>query len=126
MSLFQSASSICSVASKNQLVILLVRGIAGIGLLSYAFSLLPHSPFMGWCLLAAAIFLLKGCPACWGMHLVNALRNTRKPSSTPPSAQDERQHFHKKPYAPKDMTEHLFPAEDVNRFRQHSDHHTPY
>lgn len=121
MSLFQSPSSSCSVASKNKLVILLVRGIAGIGVLSYAFSLLPHSPFVGWGLLVAAIFLLKGCPACWGMHLVNALRNTRKPSSMPPSAKDERQRPHKKQYAPKDMADHLFPTEDVNRFRQRSE-----
>lgn len=120
MSLFQPASSSCSVAPKNQLVILLVRGIAGIGLLSYAFSLLPRSPFAGWGLMAAAIFLLKGCPACWGMHVVNALRNIRKPSSIPSSGKIEQQRPHKKQYAPKDMAEHLFPAEDVNRFRRRS------
>jgi len=96
MSLFQPTSSSCSVASKNQLVILLVRGIAGIGLMSYALSLLPHSPFVGWGLMAAAIFLLKGCPACWGMHLVNALRNIRKPSSIPSSGKIEQQRPHKK------------------------------
>ncbi len=121
MRLFQSVSSSCSIASKNELLILLVRGIAGIGLLSYAVSVLPSSALVGWGLLAVAIYLLKGCPACWGMHLVNALRNTEKPPSTLVSGQQERQHGRKKQYAPKDMADHLFPPEDVNRFRQNSE-----
>ena len=117
MSLFQPAPSSCSVESKSKLVILLARGIVGIGLLYYAFSLLPHSPSAGWGMVAAAIFLLKGCPTCWGMHVVNALRNIRKPSSIPSSEKIEQQRPHKKQYAPKDMADHLFPEEDVNRFR---------
>jgi len=121
MRLFQSASSSCSVISKNQLLMLLLRGIVGIGLLSYAFSLLSHSPMWGWALLAAAIFLLRGCPACWGMHLVNAMRKTQKPSGIPPTSEDERQRPRRKKYVPKDMAEHLFPPEDVNRFRQRSE-----
>lgn len=121
MNLFQPASSSCSVASKNQLAILLLRGIAGITLLAYAFSVLRHSPVTGWSLLAAAIFLLKGCPTCWGMQIVNALRNHRNPASMPASEKDEQQRPRKTQYTPKDMAEHLFPPKDVNRFRQHSE-----
>jgi len=121
MSLFQSASPGCSVAPKNQLVILLVRGVAGIGLLWFAFRVLPHSPIAGWTLLAAAVLLLKGCPACWGMHLVNALRRSGNPSLVPPTVENERPLPRSQQYAPKDRAEHLFPPEDVHRFRQRSD-----
>ncbi len=120
MNLFLSASSSCSVASKNQLVRLLVRGIAGIGLMYYSLNMPPKSALFGWGLLAVAIYLLKGCPTCWGMHLVNALRNTRKSQSTPVSGQQELQRTQKKQYSPKDMADHLFPPEDVNCFRQNN------
>lgn len=120
MSFFQPDSSSCNIASKNQLVILLVRGIAGIGFLSYAFSSLPRSPFAGWGLMAVAVFLLKGCPACWGMHVINALRNIKKPQSSPVSGQLERQRTPRTQYEPKDMADQLFPPEDVHRFRQNN------
>lgn len=121
MNLFQSASTSCDVVPKKQVAILLLRGIAGIGLMTYSFVLQISAPIAGWALLAVSILLLKGCPACWGIHFVNALRSPKKTPFELPPAEDKLTSLHKKRYAPKDMAEHLFPPEDVARFRQHSE-----
>jgi hypothetical protein len=121
MNLFQSASGSCDAISKNQVAILLVRGIAGIGLMAYSFVLQTSAPIAGWALLAISILLLNGCPACWGMHLVNALRGPKKTPFVLPPTEDKLKSLRKKRYAPKDMAEHLFSPEDVRRFRQHSE-----
>ena len=121
MNLFQSASSSCEVISKNQVAILLIRGIAGIGLMAYSFVLHTSVPIAGWGLLAVSILLLKGCPACWGMHFVNALRGTKSTHLASPTVEDKLKNLRSKQYAPKNMAEHLFPSEDVQRFRRHSE-----
>lgn len=121
MKLFQSASDSCDVIPKNQVAILLMRGIAGIGLMAYAFVLLTSAPIAGWGLLAVSILLLKGCPACWSMHFVNTLRRSKKTHPASTTAEIEIKSLRSKQYAPKDMAEHLFTAGDVNRFRQRSE-----
>lgn len=116
MKLFRSSS--CEIVPRHQLPVLFVRGVAGIGLMAYAFTLLVSSPLLGWSLLGVSILLLKGCPACWGMHMVNAARDLSRGKRKVPAAQPAPEPPPKRrPYRPKDMAEHLFPPEDVARFR---------
>lgn len=116
MTLFRRSS--CERVPRQQLPVLLLRGVAGIGLMAYAFTLLSSSPLLGWSLLGVSILLLKGCPACWGMHMVNATRDLsrgKRPSPMKETAPEPRPK--RRPYQPRDMAEHLFPPEDVARFR---------
>lgn len=117
MKLFQSTS--CDVVPRNQVGIMLLRGVAGIGLLAWSITLLPLMPLLALGVMGVSVWLLKGCPACWGMHLVNAVRDSakrRKISAS--SAMAEEAPRQKRKYQPRDMSEYLFPPEDVARFRQ--------
>lgn len=105
MKFFQSAA--CGYVPRHQLGIMLVRGIIGIGLMAYAFTQLYTGALIAYLILAVSILLLKGCPTCWGMHLMNMLRNRRQMRVESP-ASDEKP-VRKKTYQPKDMSAHLFP-----------------
>ncbi len=111
-------SAACEVMSRNQLVIMLVRGVAGLGLMAWSFNYLVSIPILGFSMLGISILLLKGCPACWGMHMVTILRGSAKSKVvvTNEAFGDELK-LAKRNYQPKDMSEHLFPADDVARFR---------
>lgn len=112
-------SAACKVMSRNQLVIMLVRGIAGLSLMAWSFNYLVTNPMLGFSMLGISILLLKGCPACWGMHMVNILRGSAKTkASSQHEKKDDREKLVKRNYQPKDMSEHLFPPEDVARFRR--------
>lgn len=117
MKLFESAS--CEIVPKSQLPVLFIRGVAGIALMAYSFPVMVSSPMLGWTLLAVSIVLLKGCPACWGLHMANAIRGigTRKATTQSQPEIEPSELKRKRPYQPKDMAEHLFPPEDVARFR---------
>ncbi len=66
--------------SKSQSVAIhLARGVAGFGLLAAALS---YAPALGWWTLiplAAAVFVLRGCPMCWTLGLIATVLH-RKPS----------------------------------------------
>lgn len=109
-------SAECAIRPAGGTGLLFLRGVAGIALMAYAFTQLRVAPVWGWSLLGIAILLLKGCPACWGMHMANALRRSRRPASLRADEGDTPRR--RKPYQPKDMAAHLFPPEDVARFRQ--------
>ncbi len=113
-----SQPSSCEIMSRNQLGIMFIRGVLGIGLMAWSFSFMVTVPLLGFSMLGAAILLLKGCPACWGMHMVNILRRSTKAKAviTETPTHVERKSVKSK-YQPKDMAEHLFPPEDVARFR---------
>ncbi len=124
MKFFQATT--CDVASKNPLPVMLLRGVAGIALMSWSFTLMVTKPMIGWTMLAVSILLLKGCPTCWGMHLVNAMR-ARSTARTEADIQHvvdigaEYQRVmqaNRRAYHPVDMAAHLFPPEDVERFRR--------
>ena len=107
----------CEIMSRNQMVVMFVRGIVGLALMAWSFGYLVSIPLLGFSMLGMSILLLKGCPACWGMHMVNLMRNSAQSKAV---AKDEPQEENKKVkrnYQPKDMAEHLFPPEDVTRFR---------
>lgn len=110
-------STACKISTPTTTAWLFVRGVAGIALMAYAFTQLREAPLWGWPLLTLSVVLLKGCPTCWGMQMANALRKTRRAASTPSHASSEVPR-RRKPYQANDMAEHLFPPEDVARFRQ--------
>jgi hypothetical protein len=117
MKFFQSQS--CEMVPKNQVGIMLLRGLAGIGLLAWSFTLMPSLPLLALGVIGVSVWLLKGCPACWGMHMVNAVRDAAKSSKTAVAiVHKEAPSRPKRKYQPRDMSEHLFPPEDVARFRE--------
>ena len=120
MNLFQSES--CEVVPKNQISIMLVRGVAGIGLLAWSVTLLSSLPWVAFPLLGLSLWLLKGCPACWALHMANTVRDSTKIRRALPSMPSIEQATsrRKRKYQPRDMSVHLFPPEDVLRFRQMS------
>jgi hypothetical protein len=111
-------SAACEVISRNQLVVMLVRGIAGLGLMAWSFNYLVAIPMLGFSMLGISILLLKGCPACWGIHMINILRGATKTKALiQHEKNDDSEKLVKRNYQPKDLSEHLFPPEDVARFR---------
>ena len=117
MKFLQSAS--CEIVPKNQVGVMLLRGVAGIGLMAWSVMLLPTVPLLALPVMGVSVWLLKGCPACWGMHMVNAVRDSAKNHQTgATSPVVEETSRPKRPYQPRDMSAHLFPPEDVARFRQ--------
>lgn len=128
MKFFQPPS--CDIASKDHLPVMLLRGAAGIALMSASFSFMVSQPMLGWTMLAVSILLLKGCPTCWGMHLVNAIRA----KGVAKREEDVRHevditteygrliHSNRRAYHPTDMAAHLFPPADVERFRREAAH----
>jgi hypothetical protein len=111
--------SSCEIIPRNQLGIMFVRGVVGLVLMAWSFEFLVSLPLLGFSMLGISIFLLKGCPACWGMHMVNIARNKIKAKSkVDEKTSDNEEAIVKRPYQPKDMAEHLFPPEDVARFRR--------
>ncbi len=106
----------CDIGTRNATAWLFARGLAGIALMAYAFTQLREAPLWAGSLLGLAVVLLKGCPSCWGMQMAHALRKSRRAATTPtdtPSGSPRR----RKPYQPTNMAEHLFPPDDVARFR---------
>jgi hypothetical protein len=108
----------CEIMTRNQMGIMFVRGVVGLALMAWSFSYLASIPLLGFSMLGISILLLKGCPACWGMHMVNLMRSSAKAKIV---VTDEALNLENKivrrKYQPKDMAEHLFPQEDVARFR---------
>jgi hypothetical protein len=116
MKFFQSSS--CEIVAGNQLGIMFIRGFAGLGLMAWSFNVMVTMPLLGFLMLGIAILLLKGCPACWGMHMINILRNSTKAKKTKTGALPETEQMSaKRQYQTRDMAAHLFPPEDVARFR---------
>lgn len=116
-------TSSCDLVPKNQVGIMLLRGIAGLGLMAWSFTLLPVMPLPGFLVMGVAVLLLKGCPACWGMHMVNAVRGAalkqKEPAVSDPAIEmTEAALRERRAYKPRDMSAHLFPPEDVERFRR--------
>ena len=107
----------CEIKPQHPLMTMLVRGVIGLSLMGWSFNFLVSLPLLGFSMLGVSIVLLKGCPACWGMHMVNLARNTLKSNAVEVESV-ERSPKPKKTYQPKDMAEHLFPPEDVARFRR--------
>jgi len=108
----------CEIMTRNQMGIMFGRGVVGLALMAWSFSYLVSIPLLGFSMLGISILLLKGCPACWGMHMVNLMRNSAQSKAV---AKDEPQEENKKVrrnYQTKDMAEHLFPPEDVAKFRE--------
>ena len=117
MKFFQSAT--CEVIPRNQMAVMFLRGIIGLGLMAWSFNFMVSIPLLGFSMLGVAIILLKGCPACWGMHMVNVMRrSTKTEKNTTTLADDFKSRSLKPGYHPKDMASHLFPAEDVARFKR--------
>jgi hypothetical protein len=85
--------------------------------MGWSFNFLVSIPLLGFSMLGVSILLLKGCPACWGMHMVNLARNSMKIKVIEAELVEDSSLL-KKPYQPKDMAEHLFPPADVARFRR--------
>ena len=111
-------SAACEVMSRNKLLVMFVRGVAGLGLMAWSLNYLITIPMLGFSMLGISILLLKGCPACWGMHMVNILRGYAKTKARSQHEQnDDSEKLVKRNYQPKDLSEHLFPPEDVARFR---------
>ena len=115
MNFLQTTS--CEIKPQHPLMTMLVRGVIGLGLMGWSFNFLVSLPLVGFSMLGVSIVLLKGCPACWGMHMVSLARNILKSNAVEVESV-ERSPKSKKPYQPKDMAEHLFPPEDVARFRR--------
>lgn len=108
----------CEIMTRNQMGIMFGRGVVGLALMAWSFSYLVSIPLLGFSVLGISILLLKGCPACWGMHMVNLMRSSAQSKAV---AKDEPQEENKKVrrnYQAKDMAEHLFPPEDVAKFRE--------
>ena len=116
MKFFQSSS--CELLPKHQVGIMLLRGVAGLGLMAWSFALLPVTPMPGFIVMGIAVLLLKGCPACWGMHMVNTVRGAASKNNGPAKPLLAEEVSPRQPYTPRDMSEHLFPPEDVERFRR--------
>jgi hypothetical protein len=108
----------CEIMTRNQMGMMLVRGVVGLTLMAWSVSYLVAIPLLGFSMLGISILLLKGCPACWGMHMVNLVRSSAKAKTivTDEALDVENKNVRRK-YQPKDMAEHLFPQEDVARFR---------
>lgn len=108
----------CEIMTRNQMGVMFVRGVVGLALMAWSVSYLVSIPLLGFSMLGISILLLKGCPACWGMHMVNILRSSAKAKTrvTEEAPNVENKTLRRK-YQPKDMAEHLFPLEDVARFR---------
>jgi hypothetical protein len=108
----------CEIMTRNQMGIMFGRGVVGLALMAWSFSYLVSIPLLGFSMLGISILLLKGCPACWGMHMVNLMRSSAKVKIvvTDEALNIENKIVRRK-YQPKDMAEHLFPQEDVARFR---------
>lgn len=108
----------CEIMTRNQMGIMFVRGVVGLTLMAWSFSYLVSIPLLGFSMLGISILMLKGCPACWGMHMVNLMRSSAKEKTlvTDEVPNVENKKVRRK-YQPKDMAEHLFPQEDVARFR---------
>ena len=120
MNLFESDS--CEIIPKNKISIIMARGVAGMGLLVLSVTLLSSLPWVAFPLLGLSLWLLKGCPACWALHMANTVRDAtkiRRGLPSMPSIEQAKPH-RKRKYQPRDMSEHLFPPEDVLRFRQMS------
>jgi len=116
MKFFQSSS--CEIVPRNQIVIMFFRGFAGLGLMAWSFNVMVTVPLLGFLMLGIAILLLKGCPACWGMHMVNLLRSSTKAKKLVTESLPEMEYKSvKRQYQTRDMAAHLFPPEDVARFR---------
>jgi hypothetical protein len=108
----------CEIMTRNQMGIMFGRGVVGLALMAWSFSYIVSIPLLGFSILGISILLLKGCPACWGMHMVNLMRSYAKAKIvvTDEALNIENEIVRRK-YQPKDMAEHLFPQEDVARFR---------
>ena len=116
MKFFQSSS--CELLPKSQVGIMLLRGVAGLSLMAWSFALLPVKPLPGFIAMGIAVLLLKGCPACWGMHMVNTVRGAASKNKGPAKPLLAEKATPRQPYKPRDLSEHLFPPEDVERFRR--------
>lgn len=55
----------------------LLRGCIGFGCLGLALFQLTHSPLWSILLLIAGIAMLRGCPACWTIGLIETIRKRR-------------------------------------------------
>jgi len=107
----------CEIITRNQMGMMFVRGVVGLALMAWSFSYLVSIPFLGFSMLGISILLLKGCPACWGMHMVNLMRSSAKAKTViTDEALNVENKTERRKYQPKDMAEHLFPQEDVARF----------
>lgn len=106
----------CEINPQHPLMTMFIRGVIGLGLMGWSFNFLVSIPLLGFSMLGVSILLLKGCPACWGMHMVNLVRNSMKIKAVEAELVGDSS-FLKKPYQPKDLAEHLFPPADVARFR---------
>lgn len=107
----------CEINPQHPLMTMFIRGVIGLGLMGWSFNFLVSIPLLGFSMLGVSILLLKGCPACWGMHMVNLARNSMKIKVVEAELVEDSSLL-KKPYQPKDMAEHLFPPADVARFRR--------
>ena len=107
----------CEINPQHPLMTMFIRGVIGLGLMGWSFNFLVSIPLLGFSMLGVSILLLKGCPACWGMHMVNLARNSMKIKTVEAELVGDSS-FLKKPYLPKDMAEDLFPPADVARFRR--------
>lgn len=109
----------CEIMTLNQMGIMFVRGVVGLALMAWSFSYLVSIPLLGFSMLGFSILLLKGCPACWGMHMVNIMRSSAKAKTVvTDEALNIKNKTVRRKYQPKDMAEHLFPPEDVAKFRE--------
>ena len=76
------------VFGNRTIAIHLLRGVLGILALYGSFSTMNETIWPSIILLPAAIFLLKGCPMCWTMGLIETIvmvvhkRNERKLASS--------------------------------------------
>lgn len=108
----------CEFVTHNQMGIMFIRGVVGLALMAWSFFYLVSIPWLGFSILGISILMLKGCPACWGMHMVNLMRSSAKAKTvvTDETLNVENKTVRRK-YQPKDVAEHLFPQDDVARFR---------
>jgi len=51
----------------------ILRGVLGVAALYGAFATMNHTLWASLILLAAAFLLLKGCPMCWTMGLIETI-----------------------------------------------------
>ncbi len=116
----------CEVIPRHELPPMLLRGVAGIALMAWSFSFLVPQPMLGWTMLAVSVLLLKGCPTCWGIQLVNLVRArgiARRQADAGHSVDIAAEYkrlvrARRRDYHPTDMAAHLFPPEDVERFHR--------
>lgn len=57
----------------KSITIHLIRGVLGLGALYAALSALPTTPWLSVILVPVALFMLKGCPTCWTLGLVETV-----------------------------------------------------